>query len=59
MTNFFPDNIDEPHLAEFSNSAIADDIVALNFRPLDGSNENELDEAIITTGLWRVNPRMT
>ena len=45
MNNFFPDNIDEQHLAEFRDSAIADDIAALNFRSFDGSNENELKEA--------------
>ena len=45
MTNFLPINIDERHLAEFRDSAIADDIAALNFRSFDGSNENELDEA--------------
>jgi hypothetical protein len=45
MTNFFPDNIDEQHLAEFRSSAIADDIAALNFPSFDGSNEDELDEA--------------
>jgi Domain of unknown function (DUF3854) len=45
MTNFFPDNIDEPHLAEFRDSAIADDIAALNFRSWIPDNENDLDEA--------------
>jgi hypothetical protein len=45
MTNFFPINIDEPHLTEFRDSAIAPDIAALNFRSFDGNNENELDEA--------------
>ena len=45
MTNFFPVNIDEPHLADFRDSAIAPDIAALNFRSFDGSNDNELDEA--------------
>ena len=45
MTNFLVDNIDEPHLTEFRDSAIAPDIAALNFRSFDGSNENELDEA--------------
>jgi Domain of unknown function (DUF3854) len=47
MTNFLHINIDEPHLAEFRDSAIAPDITALNFRSFDGSNENELDEAFI------------
>jgi Domain of unknown function (DUF3854) len=45
MTNFFPDNIDEPHLAEFKDSAISDDIAALNFRSWIPDNENDLDEA--------------
>ncbi len=45
MTNFLPINIDERHLAEFRDSAIADDIAALNFRSWIPDNENDLDEA--------------
>ena len=37
-------NIDDQHLAEFTASAIAQDIVALNFRSFDGEDENGLDE---------------
>jgi putative DNA primase/helicase len=45
MNNFPATSLDEQHLAEFRDSAIADDITALNFRSFDGENENDLDEA--------------
>jgi Domain of unknown function (DUF3854) len=37
--------IEERHAQEFADSAIAQEISALNFRSFDGENENELDEA--------------
>jgi hypothetical protein len=44
MTNFLATNIDEPHLTDFRDSAIADDIAALNFQSWIPDNENDLDE---------------
>ena len=44
MNNFLATSIDEPHLAEFKASAIAEDIIELNFRSWNPSNENDLDE---------------
>jgi hypothetical protein len=42
-TDFSP--IDDRHAQEFIDSAIAQEISALNFRSFNGENENELDEA--------------
>ena len=36
--------IDDRHAQEFTASAIAEDIAALNFRSFDGGDENDLDE---------------
>lgn len=44
LNNFLATSIDEPHLAEFKASAIAEDIIELNFRSWNPSNENDLDE---------------
>ena len=38
-------SIDDRHAQEFADSAIAQEISALNFHSFDGENENELDEA--------------
>ena len=43
MNNFPATILDEQHLAEFRDSAIADDIAALNFRSWNPENENDLD----------------
>jgi hypothetical protein len=37
--------IDDRHAQAFADSAIAEDIAALNFRSFDGENENAIDEA--------------
>ena len=42
MNNFLATSIDEPHLAEFKASAIAEDIIELNFRSWNPTNENDL-----------------
>jgi Domain of unknown function (DUF3854) len=39
--------LDDRHAQEFADSAIAEDIAALNFRSFDGEDENELDEAFL------------
>jgi len=44
MNNFIVMSSDEPHLAEFRASAIDEDIIELNFRTWNSSNENDLDE---------------
>jgi hypothetical protein len=42
LTDFQPE-----HIKEFRDSAIADDIIALNFQSFDGSDENEREEAFL------------
>jgi hypothetical protein len=44
MSNNF-NSIDDRHAQEFTDSAIAADIVNLNFRSFDGEDENAIDEA--------------
>jgi hypothetical protein len=44
MNNFRDTSIDDPHLAKFRASGIADDIAKLNFRSWNRENENDLDE---------------
>jgi hypothetical protein len=44
MNNFFATSIDGQHLAEFKASAIAKDIIELNFRSWNPENEDDLDE---------------
>jgi putative DNA primase/helicase len=44
MNNFLATNIDDRHLVEFKASAIAEDIIELNFRSWNPENENDLDE---------------
>jgi Domain of unknown function (DUF3854) len=44
MNNFLDTSIDEQHRAEFKASVIAEDIIELNFRSWNPSNEDDLDE---------------